>query len=65
MGQDEEAMELFRKGEEINQAAGFVHNYQVILANVGKVYLFCRDHLTAVRYYQRAVSMAGEIKDQF
>jgi len=63
MGQDERALVLFRKAEVANQEAGFVHNYQVVLANIGNVYLQRRDYLTALSYYQRAVSLAREIKD--
>jgi tetratricopeptide (TPR) repeat protein len=63
LGDDENAMELFRKAERVNYEAGVVHNYQVVLANIGNVYLHRRDHLTAISYYQRALSLAREIKD--
>jgi tetratricopeptide (TPR) repeat protein len=63
MGDDEKAMELFRKAERVNYEAGVVHNYQVVLANIGNVYLHRRDHLTAISYYRRAFALAREIKD--
>lgn len=63
LGDDEKAMELFRKAERVNYEAGVVHNYQVVLANIGNVYLHRRDYFTAIRYYQRALSLAREIKD--
>jgi tetratricopeptide (TPR) repeat protein len=40
-----------------------MHSYQVDLANIGNVYLHRRDYFTALSYYQRAVSLAREIKD--
>jgi tetratricopeptide (TPR) repeat protein len=63
LGDDEKAMELFRKAERVNYEAGVIHNYQVVLANIGNVYLHRRDHFTAISYYQRALSLAREIKD--
>lgn len=63
LGQDEKALALFRKAEIVNKEAGFVHNYQVVLANIGNVFLHRRDHLIAISYYQRALMLAREIKD--
>jgi tetratricopeptide (TPR) repeat protein len=63
LGRDEEAMELFRKAEMVNRDAGFVHNYQVVLANIGNVYLYRRDYFTALSYYRSALWLAREIKD--
>jgi len=63
MGQDEKAMELFRGAERVNYESGVIHNYQVVLANIGNVYLHRRDHFTAISYYQRALALAREIKD--
>lgn len=63
LGDDEKAMDLFRKAEKVDYEAGFVHNYQVVLANIGNVYLHRRDHLTAISYYRRALALAREIKD--
>jgi tetratricopeptide (TPR) repeat protein len=62
-GDDEKALELFRKAECVNYASRAVHNYQVVLANIGNVYLHRRDHFTAISYYRRALSFAREIKD--
>lgn len=63
LGDDEKAMELFRRAERVNYEAGAIHNYQVVLANIGNVYLHRRDHFTAISYYQRALALAREIKD--
>jgi tetratricopeptide (TPR) repeat protein len=63
LGDDAKAMELFRKAEHVNYEAGAIHNYQVVLANIGNVYLHRRDHFTAISYYQRALALAREIKD--
>ena len=63
LGNDEKALELFRKAECINRELGYIHNYQVVLANIGNVYLYRRDHFTAISYYRRALALAREIKD--
>jgi tetratricopeptide (TPR) repeat protein len=63
LGDDTQAMELFRKAEKVNYEAGFVHNYQVVLANIGNVYLHRRDHFRAIVYYRRALALAREIND--
>jgi tetratricopeptide (TPR) repeat protein len=62
-GDDEKALELFRKAERVNCESRAVHNYQVVLANIGNVYLHRRDHFTAISYYRRALALAREIKD--
>lgn len=56
-------MELFRTAERVNYEVDVVHNYQVVLANIGNVYLHRRDHFTAISYYSRALALAREIKD--
>jgi tetratricopeptide (TPR) repeat protein len=63
IGDDQKAMELFRKSEHVDYSVGWMHSYQVDLANIGNVYLHRRDYFTALSYYQRAVSLAREIKD--
>lgn len=63
IGDDEKAMDLFRETERVNYASGSIHNYQVALANIGNVYLHRRDHFNAISYYQRALTLAREIKD--
>ena len=63
LGDDERAMELLRKAECVNRECGPVHNYQVVLADIGNVYLHRRDYFTAISYYQRALALAREIKD--
>lgn len=63
VGDDEKALELFRKAECVNRELGYIHNYQVVLANIGNVYLYRRDHFTAISNYRRALALAREIKD--
>jgi tetratricopeptide (TPR) repeat protein len=63
VGDDGKAMELLRKAEKVNCKSGAIHNYQVVLANIGNVYLHRRDYFTAISYYQRALALAREIKD--
>lgn len=63
LGNDAEALELFERAAEEDQNIGAVHNYQVILANIGNVYLHRRAFLTALSYYQKALALASEIKD--
>jgi tetratricopeptide (TPR) repeat protein len=63
LGDDEGAMVLLRKAEQVNYEAGVIHNYQVVLANIGNVYLHRRDHFAAISYYRRALALAREIKD--
>ncbi len=63
LGDDRAALELNLKAAAVEQDAGFIHNYQVSLANIGNVYLYRRDYFTALSYYRRAVSLAREIKD--
>lgn len=55
-------MELLRQAEHINHEGG-VHNYQVVLTNIGNVYLHRRDFFTAITHYQRALALARQIKD--
>lgn len=59
MGDDERAMQLFRKAERVNYECGVIHNYQVVLANIGNVYLHRRDYFTAIFYYQRALALVA------
>jgi tetratricopeptide (TPR) repeat protein len=63
LGDDILAMELLQKSESVNCEAGVLHNYQVVLANIGNVYLHRGDHFAAISYYQRALALAREIKD--
>jgi tetratricopeptide (TPR) repeat protein len=63
LGDDEKAMDFFRKAELVNRECGVVHNYQVVLADIGNVYLHRRDYFTAISYYERALALAREIQD--
>ena len=63
LGDDEKAMDLLQQAECVTQECGVVHNYQVVLANIGNVYLHRRDYFTAVSYYQQALALAREIND--
>lgn len=63
LGDDQKAMELLQMSERVDLEAGLMHSYQIDLANIGNVYLYRRDYFTALAYYQRAVSLARQIKD--
>jgi tetratricopeptide (TPR) repeat protein len=63
LGEDQKALDLLHAAERTNLECGVVHNYQVVLANIGNVYLHRRDYFTAISYYQRALTLAREIKD--
>jgi tetratricopeptide (TPR) repeat protein len=63
LGDDQKALALFEDALRVNSEAGTVHNYLVVLANIGNVYLHRGDHLTAIDYYRRALELAREIKD--
>jgi tetratricopeptide (TPR) repeat protein len=62
-GDDGKALDLFQKAAEVERTSRASHNYQVSLASIGNVYLHRRDYFTAISYYQRALSLAREIKD--
>jgi tetratricopeptide (TPR) repeat protein len=63
LGNDVTALELLQKAELVNHEVGAVHNYQVVSADIGNVYLHRGDNFTAISYYQRALVLAREIKD--
>jgi tetratricopeptide (TPR) repeat protein len=63
LGDDERALELFQKAEKVNHECGAAHNYQIVLANIGNVYLHRREYFTAISYYRRALGSAREIND--
>jgi tetratricopeptide (TPR) repeat protein len=63
LGDDGKALELFQKAAQRDSEAGAIPNYQVALANIGNVYLYQRDYLTAIQYYRRALALAREIRD--
>ncbi len=53
LDEDEKALELLRKAERVKYESGFVHNYQVVLANIGTAHLHRGDHFTAGRHTAR------------
>ena len=63
LGNDQLSLASLRKAETAQLKAGTVANYQLVLANIGNVYLYRRDYATAISYYQRALAIAREIKD--
>lgn len=63
LGDDQTSLKLLQNALEVNRAAGNVHNYLVVLANIGNVYLHRGDHLRAIAYYRDALALAREIKD--
>lgn len=63
LGNDQLSLDLLRSAEDVQLKAGTVANYQVVLANIGNVYLYRNDYLTAISYYRRALALSREIKD--
>lgn len=63
LGDDEKSLALLRDAEAVNREAGYIHNYQVNLANIGNVYLNRGDHFTAILYYRRVLELARQIKE--
>jgi tetratricopeptide (TPR) repeat protein len=63
LGNDAGALELLQESARIDYESGTIHNYQVALANIGNVYSQRRDFFTALSYYQKALTLAREIKD--
>ena len=63
LGLDQQSLDLLRQAEAVQQKAGTTANYQIVLGNIGNVYLYRKDYLTAISYYQRALTIAREIKD--
>lgn len=63
LGNDKLALDLLRRAEIVEHESGTIANYQVTLANIGNVYLYRGDHLAAISYYSRALTLAREIKD--
>jgi len=63
LGNDQLSLDLLKKAELVQQKAGTVANYQVVIANIGNVYMYRGDYTTAIDHYRRALSIAQEIKD--
>lgn len=63
MGNDQLSLDLLKKAELVQQKAGTVANYQVVIANIGNVYMYRGDYTAAIDHYRRALSIAQEIKD--
>ena len=63
LGDDKKSLELLESVLPVYAEAGWVHNYQVTIANIGNVYRIRGDYLRAIDYYRCAVEYAREIKD--
>ena len=63
MGNDQKSLDLLEEALKINREAGTIHNYQVVLANIGNIYMYRGNHLAAIEYYRNALTLAHEIKD--
>lgn len=63
MGDDTKSLELLEDVLSFYAEAGWVHNYQATIANIGNVYRYRGDYLRAIEYYRCAVEYAQEIKD--
>jgi len=57
------SLRILQVAERASFECGAMHLYQVILADIGNVYLHQGEHWTAISYYQRALSLAKEMKD--
>lgn len=60
--QAEKALEVHFEADRALFAIGAMHAYQVNLADIGNVYLYKKEYLTAISYYQRALDLAREMK---
>lgn len=63
LGEDARSLQLLEMALEENRKAGAVHNYLVVIANMGNVHLYRRDYVGAVARYLHALDLAREIKD--
>jgi tetratricopeptide (TPR) repeat protein len=63
LGRDQQSLELLRKAEAVQENAGTVANYQIVLGNIGNVYLYRKEYPTAISYYRHALTIAREIQD--
>ena len=63
LGRDQQALDLLWQAKAVQQKNGTVANYQIVLGNIGNVHLHRKEYPTAISYYQRALSIAREIKD--
>jgi tetratricopeptide (TPR) repeat protein len=63
LGDDRQSLDLLRRAEAVQHENGTVANYQIVLGNIGNVYLYRKDYPTSISYYQRALTIAHEIKD--
>ena len=63
LGDDQKSLELLEDLLPVYAEAGWVHSYQVTIANIGNVYRHRGDYLRAIDYYRTAVEYAQEIKD--
>jgi tetratricopeptide (TPR) repeat protein len=63
LGDDKKSLELLQNALRVTHEARTVQNHQVVLANIGNVYLHRGDYLRAIEYYRRALALAQEIKD--
>jgi len=63
LGDDRKSLELLEQLLPVYAEAGWVHTYQVTIANIGNVYRIRGDYLRAIEYYREAIEYAREIKD--
>ena len=62
LGDLERALDIHLANEKFLSEVGALHAYQVCLADIGNVYLQRREYLKAISYYQRALTLAQQIK---
>ena len=57
------ALNLLQDAALASFECGAIHLHQVILGDIGNVFLYQREYWTAISYYQRALDLAKEMKD--
>jgi tetratricopeptide (TPR) repeat protein len=63
LGDDQKSLDLLEQLLPAYAETGWVHSYQVTIANIGNVYRIRGDYLRAIEYYRCAVEYAQEIRD--
>lgn len=63
LGDAEKSLEMREQLLPFFARIGWVHNYQVTIANIGNVYRIKGDYLRAIEYYRCAVEYAEAIRD--
>ncbi|MGD0095346.1 MAG: tetratricopeptide repeat protein [Terracidiphilus sp.] len=63
LGDDQKSLDLLEELLPFAARIGWVHSYQVTIANIGNVFRIRGDYLRAIEYYRCAVEYAEAIRD--